>query len=54
MGGPLNLDPVGVGLFYDLATGQVMVGEGFALVLLGVLWIGGVVAGLLTSWLVLP
>lgn len=48
------VDPVGIGLFLDPNTGQVFVGEGLGL-LLGVgVWIGGVVAGLLTAWLVLP
>lgn len=47
-------EPVGVGLFLDPSTGQFFVGEGLALLLGAAIWIGGIVAGLVTAWLVLP
>lgn len=50
----LLADPVGVGLWLDQSTGQIFVGEGVALLAGGAIWIGGIVSGLLTSWLVLP
>lgn len=47
-------EPVGIGLWLDQATGQFLVGEGLALLLGGGVWVGGIVAGLVTAWLVLP
>lgn len=49
-----GVDPVGVGLFLDPVTGQFFVGEGLALLLGGGIWIAAIVAGLVTSWLLLP
>jgi hypothetical protein len=42
------------GITIDPVTGQVMVTEGVALALAVAGWIAALVAGLLTSWLVLP
>lgn len=48
------MDGFGVGVFLDPTTGQVFVGEGVALLAGGAIWLGGIVLGLVTSWLVLP
>lgn len=47
-------EPVGFGLWLDSVSGQFFVGEGLALLLGGVVWVGGILAGLLTAWLTLP
>lgn len=48
------METVGIGLFIDPTTGQVMVAEGFAVAVGAVAWIAAVVGGLVTAWLVLP
>jgi len=47
-------DPVGIGLFLDPSSGQVMVSEGLGVALGAAVWVAAVVAGLITAWLVLP
>lgn len=44
----------GIGLFIDPTTGEVMVAQSLYVVLGSVLFIGAMIGGLVTSWLVLP
>jgi hypothetical protein len=44
----------GIGLWLDPSTGEVMIAQSLYVVLECMVWIGAVVAGLVTAWLVLP
>lgn len=48
------MDGFGIGLYIDPASGQVFIAEGLGVALAVVAWIGALIGGLVTAWLVMP